>query len=517
MVEPAGNQIGLIEKLKHHGKNIRISWSKTGVVSQIDGLITIPLIKNVDESINDFLMEYGTLFGIKIDLSDLKFIGKADGLGTIHFKYQQHHENIPVLHAFTSVHLNKKFKIIKIKSKYYPVISLDTKNILSRGISKDKAIDIVNSLLDAETKGVHHSIADLIIYPSENTFYLVWEVRISLKNPAESHHVYINVEDGTLLNKIEVLKRINGRGKVFIPNPVVALKDTTLTLESDIPEKVYTSVILKELDGSGFLCGPYADTADTKNRAYEPAFVFDYKRGDSRFCEVMTYYHMDSCQRFIQKLGFKNICNKQIKVNAYAVGYNSHFDPHTKILSFGAEGIPDAEDADIIIHEYMHVIQDDIVPNFGMSEESCAMGQGSGDFLAACFFAEENGGFDREAVGDWDGIGMIQQCVRRVDGKKHYPEDFLDLLRCDADGEIWSAVLWDMYLALGGDSKKKEKRMKARERSIKLLLESIFFLNPFSNFIDGADAIITANTHLYAGRDEKKIMAAFIKRGILKA
>ncbi len=160
MVEPAGNQIGLIEKLKHHGKNIRISWSKTGVVSQIDGLITIPLIKNVDESINDFLMEYGTLFGIKIDLSDLKFIGKADGFGTIHFKYQQHHENIPVLHAFTSVHLNKKFKIIKIKSKYYPVISLDTKNILSRGISKDKAIDIVNSLLDAETKGVHHSIAE---------------------------------------------------------------------------------------------------------------------------------------------------------------------------------------------------------------------------------------------------------------------------------------------------------------------------------------------------------------------
>ena len=145
-------------------------------------------------------------------------------------------------------------------------------------------------------------------------------------------------------------------------------------------------------------------------------------------------------------------------MNAYAPeSYISYFDPHTKTLTFAAGGIPDAEDADIIVHEYTHALQDDQVPGFGMTDEGCAMGQGFGDFLAACFFAEENGGFNREAVGDWDGIGMIQHCVRRVDGKKHYPEDYLDLLRCDADSEIWSATLWDIYLAFGGDSKKKKK------------------------------------------------------------
>jgi len=63
-------------------------------------------------------------------------------------------------------------------------------------------------------------------------------------------------------------------------------------------------------------------------------------------------------------------------------------------------------------------------------------------------------------------------------------------------------ALWDMYLALGGDSKKKEERGMARERSITLLLESYFFLNPLSKFTDGADAIITANTHLFAGKDD---------------
>jgi len=515
MVEPE-KQVEFVEQLKSHGKNIRILWDKKGIVSQIDGTITILLHEDIEESVRHFLMKYSGLLGIKLDLSDLKFVSKADGLGTIHFRYQQHHEDIPVLNAFTSVHLNKEYKIVKIKTNYYRGILLNTKNILSNGITKEKALEIVNLILDAEPKGIHHFLADLVIFPEDDKFYLAWEVRISLKYPAESHHVYINVEDGTLLNKVEVLKRTNGRGKVFIPNPVVALKDTTLTPESDIPDKAYDPVILKELDGSGFLKGPFIDTGATPERAYEPSLVFNYKRGDSRFCEVMVYYHIDSCQRFIQELGFTNVCNKQVTANAFASrDYNSYFDPHTKILSFGSGGIPDAEDADMIIHEYAHAIQDDQVPSFGMTPEGCAMAQGFGDFLAACFFAEENDGFNREAVGDWIGIGMVQHCIRRVDGKKHYPEDFLDVLRCDADSEIWSAALWDLYLELGGNSEKKVERVAAGERSITLLLESHFFLNPLSKFSEGADAIITANAQLFSSRNEEQIRTVFSKKGII--
>lgn len=97
-----------------------------------------------------------------------------------------------------------------------------------------------------------------------------------------------------MLNRIDVLKRIDGEGRVFIPNPVVSLMDLNLTPESDIPEKAYKPVILKELDGSGFLKGPYVDTVATPDRAYEPCLIFNYKRGDSRFCEVMVYFHIDS-------------------------------------------------------------------------------------------------------------------------------------------------------------------------------------------------------------------------------
>ncbi len=515
MIDHTEEQNELVEKLKILDENIKILWSEKGIVSLIDGLITIPIVKDIDESVRHFLMEYSALFGTKKDISDLKFIIKTYGLDSHHIKYQQFYQDVPVLYAFISIHLNSESKIIMIKNNYHPSIELDAKAILNAGLTKEKAIEIAHEYLNAETRLKSESMAEVAILPIVDQFYPVWEVSVSLKNPMESFHIYVDVRNGDVVKKIGVFrKKTTGKGKVFNPNPVVVLRNQNLTPESRIPKDSYNTVVLNGLDGSGFLRGEYVDTGDTPNRVYEPSHLFYYKRGDSRFCEVMAYYHIDSCQRFIQELGFNNICNKQIKVNAFAEGVgNSFFDPDTKAITYGSSGIPDAEDADIIIHEYGHAIQDDQVSNFGMTDEGCAISEGFGDFLAACFFSEENGGFNREAVGDWNGIGTTLQCIRRVDNQKYYPENFLDVGRCDADGEIWSAALWDLYLVLGGNSDDKDIRIKARDRSIKLILQSHFFLTPLSKFIEGAEAIITANKHLYKGKDDEKIRNVLIKRG----
>ncbi len=514
MVEYTDEQKELVEKLKILDKNIRILLNDKGLVSTIDGIIPIPVTKDMDTSVRHFLMEYSDMFGFKKDLSDLKFINKTYGIDTYHLNYQQLYEEIPVFHSFTSVHLNSLSQIIMVKNNYHPNMQLDTKAIIGGGISKEKAIEIVQEERNAETRLKRESTAMLKILTMEDESYLTWEVTISLKNPPEGYHVYVDVRDGEIIRKMNIFKRkTTGKGRVFIPNPVVTLKDSHLTSESSIPENAYTTVVLKGLDGSGFLRGEYVDTADTPNRTYEPSHLFYYKRGDRGFCEVMVYYHLDSFQRFIQELGFKNICNRQIKVNAYSEGEDSYFDYITKTITYGAIGIPDAEDADIIIHEYGHAIMDDQAHALNLSEEGCAMEQGFGDFLATCYFSEESEGFHRECMGDWNGIGNVLQCIRRVDNQKYYPEDYKGVMTCDADGEIWSAALWDLFLVLGGNSEEKDKRIKARERSMKLVLESNFLLTPLSNFLDGADAIIAANKHLYKGKDDEKIRDVLIKRG----
>jgi hypothetical protein len=296
----------------------------------------------------------------------------------------------------------------------------------------------------------------------------------------------------------------------------VALGDRKLTAESEIPDRAYTDIVLKDLDESGYLKGPYVDTCTTLNRAKEQDLIFNYSRPDPRFKEVMAYYHIDEAARYIQSLGFTNLCNKTIKVNVQGdFVNNSYYNHDTKEITFGTWYIDDAEDADIILHEYCHAILDDQVPGFGLNWSTCPIAEGFGDFFAACFFAEINDGFNRECVGDWNGIGKIGDCVSRVDSKKHYPEDFLGLDSCDRDGEIWSAALWDIYLQIGGASRLKAKRLAARDNAIRLIIESNFNLNINSRFEDAADAIIIADKNIYDGAYQHLIREVLVKRGIL--
>lgn len=88
MVEPTEEQKELAEKLKILDENVKILWGVKGLVTLVDGLITIPITKDVDTSVHNFLMEYSALFGFKKDLSNLKFITKTYGLDTYHIRYQ---------------------------------------------------------------------------------------------------------------------------------------------------------------------------------------------------------------------------------------------------------------------------------------------------------------------------------------------------------------------------------------------------------------------------------------------
>src|SRR5262245_23660762 len=80
----------------------------------------------------------------------------------------------------------------------------------------------------------------------------------------------------------------------------------------------------------------------------------------------------------------------------------SQNSPTTKSLTFGTGGVDDADDAEIILHEYGHAIQDDQIPGFGEPAEAGAMGEGFGDYFAASFFAESKARVLRPTIGNWD-------------------------------------------------------------------------------------------------------------------
>lgn len=183
---------------------------------------------------------------------------------------------------------------------------------------------------------------------------------------------------------------------------------------------------------------------------------------------------------------------------------NSFYSPVTKSLTFGTGGVDDAEDAEIILHEYGHAIQDDQVNHFGSTNEGGAMGEGFGDYLAASFFADRKPERLRPCVGNWDAVsysGDEPPSLRRVDGTKKYPRDVHGEVH--DDGEIWSACLWEIRAAIGGRS------------ADKLIIAHHFLLGPRSSFEDGANALLTTDQQLNEGRNADVIRDVFVRRGIL--
>ena len=185
-----------------------------------------------------------------------------------------------------------------------------------------------------------------------------------------------------------------GSGRVFFPNPVASLEDQTLTDKKDADyaalQPAYRIVTLTHLDGSGYLRGDWANVrSETGAAAFSADNTFIYDRHDDRFEQVMGYFWVTEAQLYLQGLGFGsthrpiNMESQDIRINQLGIDNSYSWDKHD-LLRFGKGGVDDAEDAEVILHEYGHAIQDSqMTPfGFGTSVEAWSIGEGFGDYFA---------------------------------------------------------------------------------------------------------------------------------------
>jgi Zn-dependent metalloprotease len=88
-----------------------------------------------------------------------------------------------------------------------------------------------------------------------------------------------------------------------------------------------------------------------------------------------------------------------------------------------------------------------------------------------------------------------------LDSNKKYPKDITG--EEHADGEIWSACLWEIRGALG------------KNVADQLIIAHHFLITPNATFEEAANALITADKNLNKGRNEKDLRDVFTRRGIL--
>ena len=498
-----------LQRIKSESETaVRARWHRNrGTVRSLYNLTLPAPIGTLETSTRQCLNDYCDLFAMTDPSIELRLTDIQSSLTGRHVRFHQYYNGIEVYGAVVSVHTNRTGQIRVIHSNYFPRINIST----AASLTPEGAINIAIAETGAfDLRKPPH--ANLVIFPNRdagqigdytNAYRLAYRTIAHSRQPIASWEYIIDANTGEPLNRRSLLRSADGQGRVFNPNPIVALKDFALMDTDDsagaIPEEAYTDVILPELDGSGFLDGPYVSTKLTKNRANEQTLEFNYLRDDPRFEEVMVYYHVDAVGRYLKGLGFDFVDDWQIPANVHFGRTRAAFyDDSEGSINFGDAGVDVAEDAEVIIHEYGHAILDRQVPNINRGEGG-AIHEGFSDFLAASFFSAVSDGFSDSIVFEWAGSDDPEIATRPVNGNKRYPQHVMG--EPHADGQIWSAALWEIFEAIG------------RDPSIRLVVESHFFLSPDAEFVDGASAIFLADQELNGGVNFDFILGIMENRG----
>ncbi|MFF1493407.1 M4 family metallopeptidase [Streptomyces sp. NPDC058304] len=306
------------------------------------------------------------------------------------------------------------------------------------------------------------------------------------------------------------------QGRVFMVNPVQSSGDQTLTDAKDaadaVPASAYTTTALRNLDASGGLSGKWAYVRSETGPSANVADAARYNRADDQFEQVMAYFWVNEAQEYLQGLGFGselpgvNNRAQPVRINQYGAD-NSFFTDKKAEIRFGKGSVDDAEDAEVIIHEYGHAVHHAQVPGFGTSPEAGAIGEAFGDYLAVEVGAHADTVYgwprqtDLACVADWDSISYsaAPHCLRRVDGTKVYADKVGEV---HADGEIWSRALFDIRGALGART------------ADRVIVNAQFGFAPDTSFQDAALTTIATAERMYGKSAADAVRVAFKARQI---
>ena len=501
---PAPEVVGHWQALAARSKEpLAVSWNKrSGTPQSIFGKLSGPIAGASEISARSFLSQNAPLFKMDGDTFDLQLSRHVDSVVGSHFVFEQQYRGVPVYGAQVAIHFNQTGEIIAVNNTYEPGVALNSvEPRLSRSRATARALAVVRRNAQSEPT------SDLVVFAVNDSFSLAWRIVVPTDGP--TWEIIVDAQNGQVLSEpLDLNRYVTGSGQVFRVNAVVATQDNTLQDNGDaasaVPTSAYMIVTLQGLVGNGLLDGVFASSSKTKKRAFDPGNNFLFDRSDDGFSETMGYYYLDYAERYIQSLGFTNVNNRQqvFSVNRLKID-NSFYATNSKEITFGLGGVDDAEDAEVILHEYGHSIQDDQVPGFGSTHEAGSMGEGFGDYWAASIGAQFSGGFQDLCLAEWDATfysNTNPPCLRRLDGTKHYPED-LDGEVHD-DGEIWSAALWEIRDSIGATN------------ADKAILASHFLLPPTASFNQGANAIVTAAINLgYKNNQLNSIRTILLNRG----
>ena len=521
-----------------------------------------------------FLMQNAARYGLRPDLADLRVARVVSGRYSHHVAFAQTVGGLPVWGREIQVNLDRERQPLLVTNAYDP--ALGGTALGARQVDAPAARAIVAAQLDAPegVETVEETVVPLA--PVRRAWRVAaraggveWEFLVD----GETGAVRAVVERSThgltgagrtaapgampaaapfgaapqVLAGPRATAMVDGMGLVFDPDPLSTagaaygapgfVDGTRRDSGGEIIEESTPQldaqrqlVVLPDLTFSGGLYtldGPYVrivGDAPPGGRAYAPPTAtrpdgFGFTRAQDGFEAVMAYYHADRAQRRVQALDVGRPVNAQpqrINPRGFTAD-DSRFYPTSGLIAFGLGGIDDAEDADVVWHEYAHALLHSSQPALYQATDGTALHEGWSDYWAASY---SRGQMERgEAAGDWrqlfqwDGNNGCWQ-GRRLDHPGHYPDSqaYPPLPGCNAlptiyqRGLLWATTLMEIYDRLGQDV------------TDRLNVASHAFLGGVTAapaFEVAAEALVAADEALYGGQYRGVLLGVLGARGYL--
>ncbi|MCB0737060.1 MAG: T9SS type A sorting domain-containing protein [Bacteroidetes bacterium] len=463
--------------------------------------------QNVVQVTKQFLeANYPELQPVNSELQSQYF--KQSPLG-FHITFTQLYNQLPIYGTEVKVNLSKDFKVVSIFQKMAFTNSWPTLNEEKLAQLPGKTTVIFNGIKPELGK-----VAD-VYYPEERKWYEEIKTESGFSHsrdlgryltepymgPDSLVYVYVFYPDPNQSEQT-VFKNGDGKDDIQLTN-ARKLKTTELRYLSDSFWAENRFVKMVEPTNQNFV--PANSRIDT----------FDFTRADPRFDQINALYHITSFHYLLDSLGFDSLMKYQIEVNSRTAPVdNSSFTRETGepklgrgILEYGysIEGSPhvdDAEDADVVIHEFGHAISYNANLNSLAAYERNSLDEGLCDYLA-CSYSRSITDYEWQKLYNWDGHNEFWE-GRSCDANKTMA-DFDKGENIYYNGEIFSSALMNVWTELGSDT------------TDALVLGSLYMLSSSSKFIDIAKVILDVDSLYHGGKNKSLLCSTFVNRKFLPA
>ncbi len=453
---------------------------------------------SLEKSVNEHLLQFVEMQNPDCEL---RLMTKNESPVGIHLFYQQFYKGLAVYGSYIKVNLNKNGEQLSSFNHLYQ--SQNWNSIVhTNDASKGEAMFIVsNEKLVAAYKKTVNGIETI----SDKNAAILMQQDLKL--------YYTN--DDTLVTT-----------KVFMPDPLTTAqvaygKNGTYMHFNDsdyalLNDQRFPATFPATLEGDTFrLKNKYCRIVDMQppqtkdatpinfpSRSVTPDFSF--MRGKNGFKDAMVMFHIYNYQQYLNSIGIHNAVNWQIKIDPFGLeADNSFFLPDIDTaIYFGLGGVPDAEDADVIIHEYTHAIRYSFSPESPVGADRWAVEEGIGDIMAA-LYSRAYSDYQWKNLYNWDGHNQFwdgrdgNTINVKLGRMKKYSDKTGDKY---FDSEIWTACILDMYDEIG------------REVITKLMLNTIYSLTPNTTMPETAKLFMQSDSLLFGKSHAWKIGKYFNQR-----